>query len=86
MWWYFFTEIFDHFRIFFRGVFQVHLREVPLTVAPPIHLHCTAVFAVQRASPGRSLVIKRDFYVEELSDIGGYGSVGWAACLLPRVH
>lgn len=23
MWWYFFTEIFDHFRPFFTGVFQV---------------------------------------------------------------
>ncbi|WOO81184.1 Phosphatidylinositol glycan anchor biosynthesis class U protein [Vanrija pseudolonga] len=25
MWWYFFTEIFDHFRLFFQGVFQFHL-------------------------------------------------------------
>ncbi|TXT08993.1 hypothetical protein VHUM_02467 [Vanrija humicola] len=25
MWWYFFTEIFDHFRVFFQGVFQFHL-------------------------------------------------------------
>lgn len=24
MWWYFFTEMFDHFRVFFRGVFQLH--------------------------------------------------------------
>lgn len=23
MWWYFFTEMFDHFRAFFLGVFQV---------------------------------------------------------------
>ncbi len=23
MWWYFFTEMFDHFRNFFLGVFQV---------------------------------------------------------------
>lgn len=23
MWWYFFNEMFDHFRPFFRGVFQV---------------------------------------------------------------
>ncbi|ORY32832.1 putative cell division cycle protein 91 [Naematelia encephala] len=25
MWWYFFTEIFDHFRHFFLGVFQLHI-------------------------------------------------------------
>lgn len=25
MWWYFFNEMFDHFRPFFRGVFQVSL-------------------------------------------------------------
>ncbi|KLT45415.1 PIG-U-domain-containing protein [Cutaneotrichosporon oleaginosum] len=25
MWWYFFTEMFDHFRTFFRGVFQLHM-------------------------------------------------------------
>ena len=25
MWWYFFTEMFDHFRPFFLGVFQVSL-------------------------------------------------------------
>jgi phosphatidylinositol glycan class U len=25
MWWYFFTEMFDHFRPFFRGAFQLHL-------------------------------------------------------------
>ncbi|WRT66503.1 uncharacterized protein IL334_003462 [Kwoniella shivajii] len=24
MWWYFFTEMFDHFRMFFLGVFQLH--------------------------------------------------------------
>jgi len=24
MWWYFFTEMFDHFRTFFLGVFQLH--------------------------------------------------------------
>ena len=24
MWWYFFTEMFDHFRPFFLGVFQLH--------------------------------------------------------------
>ncbi|BEJ08882.1 hypothetical protein CcaverHIS641_0509760 [Cutaneotrichosporon cavernicola] len=25
MWWYFFTEMFDHFRMFFRGAFQLHM-------------------------------------------------------------
>lgn len=42
MWWYFFTEIFDHFRLFFQGVFQVSARAMPalaLGTAETIQFH-----------------------------------------------
>lgn len=42
MWWYFFTEMFDHFRAFFLGVFQVSsLRPFQPVSVPglgPVHL------------------------------------------------
>ncbi len=36
MWWYFFTEMFDHFRNFFLGVFQV--RKSLITLNPQLHI------------------------------------------------
>lgn len=35
MWWYFFNEMFDHFRPFFRGVFQVSLQPGRRKTYPP---------------------------------------------------
>ncbi|KAI9639400.1 putative cell division cycle protein 91 [Dioszegia hungarica] len=41
MWWYFFTEMFDHFRQFFLGVFQLHtaiyVLPVCLRIEDPLH-------------------------------------------------
>lgn len=87
MWWYFFTEVFDHFRVFFRGVFQVRTQRVTeLSTASPIHIHCTAVPQVFRAFTGCPGAIECHLHVEELPHIRGYGIVGRSARLLPRVH
>lgn len=45
MWWYFFTEMFDHFRVFFRGVFQVSI----------FHRIRVGNFNPLRAIPGRTV-------------------------------
>lgn len=45
MWWYFFTEMFEHFRSFFLGVFQVRNQcgTRLIQAASQCHLRCPAV-------------------------------------------
>lgn len=47
MWWYFFTEMFDHFRGFFLGVFQVGRLVIGADVVSHRHLRPACVYAFQ---------------------------------------
>ena len=85
MWWYFFTEMFDHFRAFFLGVFQVGPVPTALTSAAHAHIRrprlhpATASTSVCDPDPRW-----RYFHLEELSDAGRSRTVGGTVGLLSR--
>lgn len=93
MWWYFFNEMFDHFRPFFRGVFQVSRTKRAIVgpidingTASPAHI-CGSTLPSAAGPPSSRIDHGRgNRYVEELSYARRYGSLGRSTELLPRAR
>ena len=83
MWWYFFTEMFDHFRPFFLGVFQVSTRSGMAEADAQPHLRRASLPANERSALGCTGSRWNHFNVEELSNPERCCGLGGAAWLLP---